>query len=457
MAAPAAMRARRAVSPVQAGRASRPAAAGPANPLLALQRAAGNQAVQQMLQPAATPVQREDDEGGWLGTLAGLASDAGVAVTGWAGDQYAGMKQKAADVHEASTAVDSGIDWLEGQAKQPGHWLAEQAAGIPVLEQVAQAGASVADGAVDFHGGVFKGANTLLGGLVGAVANPVDTAAGLATMAEHMPGFGAPLKSLHGAWDLAFGDESAQQVYERTNDPLADAKYWGGVGSALWAPYAKSIEDGKPMEALGRGAFDIGSMLIGAGEAEAAGKAGALVDGVVSVETTTSRLEHLAEIADSGAVRGVATDAELQVAWERAQGTRRGPSPDTYDKLRSRMNTQIRRGGGVPPSGDWHHWLYQELFPEHAMDPANLFPTEATAPAGSAIEQHINPETGLPQTPHTQLHQAMDVPGTPRFQQMADWAMPVEVRDMFNFWNNDIPLSEVADHIDDFLRRRGGP
>jgi hypothetical protein len=448
MAAPAARRVRAAAAAAPRGGESRPADGGPASPLLALQRSAGNLAVQQMLQPGGVAVQRDEDEGGWLGALAGLAGDAGAAVSGYVGDKYAGMKRDAASVHEAGAAVDSGIDWLEDQARRPGHWLAEQAAGIPVLEQVADAGASVADGAVDLHGGVLKGANTLLGGLAGAVANPVDTAAGLAPMAEHVPGLGAPLKSLHGAWDLAFGDESAQQVFERTNDPLADAKYWGGVGSALWAPYARSIEDGKPFEALGRGAFDIGSLLIGAGETRGA---------VTTVETSMSRLEHLAEIADSGAVRGVATDAELQVAWERAQATRRGPSPDTYDKLRSRMNTQIRRGGGVPPSGDWHHWLYQEIFPEHAMDPANLFPTERTAPAGSAIEQHINAETGLPYEPHTQLHQVTDVPGTSRFQQMADWAMPTEVRDMFNFWNNDIPLSEVADHIDDFLRRRGGP
>jgi len=165
---------------------------------------------------------------------------------------------------------------------------------------------------------------------------------------------------------------------------------------------------------------------------------------MTEVSTTPTQLQHLSELADSGDVRGVATDPELAEAYEGAQGTQQA-AVDNYRNLRARMNTQIDQAGGTPPTGGWHHWRYQNEFPGEAIDPENLFPTERTPTPGTDIENYTNPNTGNPYTPHTQLHQVTDVPGLPRYRQMADWAKPTEVRDMFNFWNAETPLEDVND------------
>jgi hypothetical protein len=165
------------------------------------------------------------------------------------------------------------------------------------------------------------------------------------------------------------------------------------------------------------------------------------------------RLKHLADLADSGDVRpSVATDPESASAYEAAQGTMRNAT-DTYPNLRSRMKTQIEGAGGAPPEGGWHHWRYQNEFPDEAIDPNNIYPTNPAASPGSAIEDVTNARTGNPYTPHTQIHQVTDVPGTPRYQQMADWAKPPQVRDMFNFWNSETPLGDVDELLKQWHQR----
>jgi hypothetical protein len=39
-----------------------------------------------------------------------------------------------------------------------------------------------------------------------------------------------------------------------------DGKFWSTLGSAFIKPYQKAIDEGKPMEALGRGAFEVASL-----------------------------------------------------------------------------------------------------------------------------------------------------------------------------------------------------
>jgi hypothetical protein len=397
---------------------------------------------------------------------AGLAREGWQDVSGFAGETYSQMKKDAAMVKEGEGWVDQGIDWAEGKAKSGAHWAASEAKGIPVLDRLASDMETSVDNSVDVGGGLLKGATGMVGGLVGMAADPVDAVAGLETMAEHVPGVGSALKLGHGAYDLAFSDKSAGQIAQETFDPLADGRYWGNVGSALWTPYAQAIKDGKPGEALGRGAFDIGSLFLGAGEAGAAAKVGevskvaemadvgkaaetARAAETLNLTTTDARLQQLADIADSGTVRGVATDPELFEAYEGAQQTRRAPV-DSFDNLRGRMDTQLAPQGGL--SGPVHHWRYQNAFPGEALDPENLFVADREAGANSAIGNNINPRTGQPYAPHVQMHQVADVPGLPRYRQMADWAMPTQVRDMFNFWNAETPLSDVDGLLEEWQR-----
>jgi hypothetical protein len=105
-------------------------------------------------------------------------------------------------------------------------------------------------------------------------------------MTEHIPVLGIPQKILHGAYDLATGDKDLSQVADDTLNPMADAKYWGGVVKAVGAPMIKAIEEGKPGEAVGEVGIIAAAMLTGAGEAgaaaegaEAASAAGELATG----------------------------------------------------------------------------------------------------------------------------------------------------------------------------------
>ena len=80
---------------------------------------------------------------------------------------------------------------------------------LPVLEQVANAGAWAVDEQAQFTGGVLKGATGLLGGVGSMIADPVDALAGMEKMAEHIPMAGAnPLKNLLPGWVQIGGNDA---------------------------------------------------------------------------------------------------------------------------------------------------------------------------------------------------------------------------------------------------------
>jgi hypothetical protein len=106
----------------------------------------------------------------------------------------------------------------------------------------------------------------------------------------------------------------------KTLDPSKNAQengaFWGKVGSEFIKPYKKSVDEGKPMEAVGRGIFDIGSLVIGAGEAKAATKTAEVASVVGKVEKgaevagTVSKVEKGTEVASkSGKAADVASTA----------------------------------------------------------------------------------------------------------------------------------------------------
>ena len=296
------------------------------DPVLKLQQTIGNRATQRLIQQGsegARPIQRDDDES-WLGSIGdavssvgssiasgvssavdageGLVSDAGSAIASgaksvagdvsdvageaWQGaksvagdvadfgkDVYGQMKEDAGYVQQGVGLVGKGIDWAEDEAKSGTGWLADKAKGIPVLEQVADAGKSFVDTSVDVTGGALKGVTGMAGGILSAAADPVDTAKALYTMSEHIPGMGLPQKMLSGAYDLAFTDKSVGDVANETLNPMEDAKYWGNMAKGLWSPLQQSINAGKPGEALGQAGVQIAAMFTGAGEAGVAGEA----------------------------------------------------------------------------------------------------------------------------------------------------------------------------------------
>src|SRR5262249_35038222 len=157
------------------------------------------------------------------------------------------------------------------------HALAGQVSDIPVVGTAAQMAADGVTAYTNFEGGVVKGATDMIGGVANAVAHPIDTVAGLNAMAQHIPGpVGDMARAGNEAYKVATGEEGVGDAVNNAFNPLAHAQsdidFWKGMGNAIADPYKKEIADGKYAEALGRGAFDIGSLLAGAGEAGAASK-----------------------------------------------------------------------------------------------------------------------------------------------------------------------------------------
>jgi len=219
------------------------------------------------------------------------------------------MLQSSSDDSSEESWWDRGINWAEGKIAGGAHALAEQAEGIPVLEQVANAGAFVAEQGSQLTGGLLKGAGTMVGGIGNMIAHPVDTAMGLEAMAEHIPVMGAPLKAMHGVYDVAVNGKDPLETANHVLNPLQsledDATFYGNVAKGIAKPYQQEIEQGKYAEAVGRGVFDIGSIVLTAGagagaeEAATAGR-GAAIAGEAA---------DAARVAEGAAVASDATKA----------------------------------------------------------------------------------------------------------------------------------------------------
>lgn len=338
-----------------------------------------------------------------------VASQAWSGAKGAAGDVadfgagvYGQMKEDAKYVKKGASAVEGGIDWLEDEAKGGTHWLAQQAEGIPVLEQLAGGAESLVDFQVDVTGGALKGVTGMAGGLLGMAANPVDAAKGLYSMAEHIPGAGLPLKALHGAYDMAFSDKSAGTIADETLNPMADSKYWGTVGKGLWAPLQASIDAGKPGEALGNAGVQIAAMFTGAGEAGAAAEGAevASLAGEAGEAGTAADVAELAEGADA-AEAAEAAEAAGNVKIPREPSINpTGPTempptefpPDFFEKPQIPQVPKLPSIPEVPPGG----------FPEAPMQlgESPLAPRGTTAHAeglGEQFQYEVRPEQPLPE------------------------------------------------------------
>ena len=234
---------------------------------------------------------------------------------------YSGMKQAGKAVHGAEQWVEGGIGDLMSMSKEGWNMLAEEAEGIPVIEDLASGAAWVGGHAADFTGGVLKGATHLVGGVAGMVVNPVDTAIGLRGLAEHAriaPGMPNPLQVAHGLYNVIANDADLGSELNRTLNPAeitkGDYTMLKGLATGIAQPYIESYEQGNYGEMAGRGVFDIAMLLLGAGEAGAAAK-GAEAAGVAR------GLGAAAEGAEAAnVVRGLGAAAEGAEAANVARG-----------------------------------------------------------------------------------------------------------------------------------------
>jgi hypothetical protein len=270
--------------------------------------------------------------------VGGLVSDAGSAVAGVASEAwdetkevgsgiYSGMKENAGLVKDGTQWLEGGIDWLEGEASGGAHWLADKAEGIPILGDVASAGAWAVDQQAQLTGGILKGATGLLGGVGSMIANPVDAAIGLEKMAEHIPmGVPNPFKMAHGLYDVVANDASLGDVANKTLNPMAsmedDAAFFGQMAKGVAKPYQEAIARGKYSEAIGHGVFDIGALILTGGESGAAdaGLEGAALaaevgEGAGALSTIAEGAEGLNAVAEgTEALSAVSEGTEAMTA-----------------------------------------------------------------------------------------------------------------------------------------------
>ncbi len=135
---------------------------------------------------------------------------------------------------------------------------------------------------VQVAGGALKAVGDMVGGIVNAVAHPIQTLKGLWGLAAHIPF--SPPNLIHVGIQAVQGKSFSEILDE-------EKRYAVGVWNGLTAGYQTAIREGKWGEIPGRLLVDVGSLLIGAGEANAAAK------GVSSAGKAASVVDDMAKVA----------------------------------------------------------------------------------------------------------------------------------------------------------------
>lgn len=210
------------------------------------------------------------------------AADMMVEHGGPLGAIQAGMQQNAQYVQQGSQwlqgKIDAGQDWAAGKIQG----AADMANGIPGLAQAADAGAWAFDQYTGLQSGFLQGATTAVGDVATMAANPVAAGTGIYQMAKHAPtpiGAMNPIKSAEAGYDLLTGNASvgeyANQMFMPGASMREDAQFWRQAAGGIVDPYRRSVgEDGDYAQAVGRGIFDIGGLVLSGGGSAAAKGAG---------------------------------------------------------------------------------------------------------------------------------------------------------------------------------------
>jgi hypothetical protein len=220
-------------------------------------------------------------------------------------------------------------DWVDHGT----HALADRVSNVPVLGSLAHGAADSISADMQFVGGAAEGATDFVGGLVNTVAHPLNTAKGLEAVGEHarIPLVSNVLRAGHDLVDGRSISETADRALNPFNESTRqeDNQFWHQTWNGIKEPYARSVKEGRPMEAVGHGAFDLASMLVGAGEAGDAAR-------VAEVASEAERASQVARVA------GLASDAERASSLERAAtvvaDTDRGSSAARMSELADTAN-----------------------------------------------------------------------------------------------------------------------
>ncbi len=235
--------------------------------------------------------------------ICAVAAEIGTTPAAVHGDAEQLASEGATEGDDEIESFDDAVDWVVGGVSGVVDSVAGSVADIPVLGGIANAWATGNKLGWEFLGGFAKGAGDMVGGLANMIAHPIDTASGLWTMAEHIPGPNT-FKSLHNLYDVATGKKTLSEAMAA--NPLdsldEDLEFWKNVGGALWEPFAASIEQGKYAEALGRGTFEILGLVTGGGAAvkgvSKAGTFGKVLSTAEEIASVSNKVDDAVRIAD---------------------------------------------------------------------------------------------------------------------------------------------------------------
>lgn len=251
--------------------------------------------------PVATPAAPPKAPTDALQTQAPAKKEEGNAVQRF----FGGLLKGAGDMGTKA------LDWYTDTTTSLANSVAATVKDVPLLGSVAQGAAWLVSQQAQVGVGILKGAGTLVGGVATMIVHPVDTAKGLYALAEHIPMLPVnPLRVAHAAYDVTVEGKSARETFAKALNPFEmlkdDAEFGKALVKGIVEPYKESIDKGKYGEALGRGIFDIGSIVLtaGGGAAVSGGAKGVQVAGVAT------RGAEIAAVASRGAeIVGVATKA----------------------------------------------------------------------------------------------------------------------------------------------------
>lgn len=232
--------------------------------------------------------------------------------------------------------VTRATDALEAKAVQDAEHRAAMLKKLPALKPLVETDRWVARQTSQLVAGLGQGAGTVAVGMGRMVVHPLDSLKGMFALGEHIPVPLNPLRLAHGLYDVAIGGKAPLEAARHHLDPRVvlqeDGAFARQLAEGVMAPYRQSLREGKPAEALGRGLFDVGSLVFAAGtgaqalrgmatatraEAAAAAIAAQPLDDVARVETVAAAaiaaqpLDDVAPIAQVAQLPRIRTLSEL--------------------------------------------------------------------------------------------------------------------------------------------------
>jgi hypothetical protein len=148
-----------------------------------------------------------------------------------------------------------------------------------------------------------------------------------------------PLKTERMMWESMLKGQDPRAAMRESMDPAKnlseDGKFWSTLGSAFIKPYQKAIDEGKPMEAVGRGAFEVATLLLGGAEAKA-GKVA--TEGATVAKTVGKVATEGAQAAERVTEVAGATEKAIVAAGDVSQPTKILTKPSQKTNLSKNNN-----------------------------------------------------------------------------------------------------------------------